>query len=129
MVRTIDFFAFFFAITDKSLFEKKKKEITKQLAPKSIPEIKHLGGKVSVGVTPDKANQAKNIAQFSTICQGLYDKLMKANEDTAKIMKVLGDAFAREADIYKELTLAYASIEVYFIRVRKNVECGNSRYV
>lgn len=35
---------------------------------------------------------------------------MKANDDTVKVMRVLVDAFNREAEIYRDLTLANSSI-------------------
>ncbi len=99
-------------MTDRTHFEKKKKEVAKLPSPKFPPDIKHPNGKTNVGITPEKVAAGKNIQAFTTVCQGLYDKLMKANEDTVKIMRVLAEAFGREAEIYKELTLAYASVDV-----------------
>ena len=116
MLRSVEFFIAFFSLTDRALFEKKKKEVAKLPTPKNPTEVRHLGAKAIVSLTPDKTNSGRNIQSFSTICQGLYEKLIRANDDTVKVMRVLGDALEREADIYKELTVAYASIDVLLYR-------------
>lgn len=111
-MRSSDLFLYFFSVTDKVLFEKKKKDISKLPAPKDIYEVKHFEGKSAVSVTAERITTGKNITSYVPTTQILYDKLMKANDDTVKIMRVLVDAFNREADIYKDLTLANSAIGV-----------------
>ena len=114
MVRSIDFFVMFFSLPDRQAFEKRKKEIAKIPAPKVPQDIKHFGGKANVSVTAEKANLGRNIVTYGPLCQSLYEKLIKANEDTVKIMRVLAEAYSHEAEIYKDLSLVHASIEVTF---------------
>lgn len=124
MIRTSDLFLFFFSVTDKNVFEKKKKDITKFPAPKDITDVKHFDGKANVAVTKETITAGRAISSYVPLCQGLYDKLMKANEDTVKIMKVLVEAFNREAEIYRDLTLANASIDVWKIIHKLNFQCA-----
>ncbi len=112
MVRSVEFFTAFFSVVDRGVFEKCKKEVAKLSTPRVPLGVKHMGGKANVSVTAEKVAAGKNISTFSILCQGLYDKLMKANDDTVKIMRVLSEAYNREADIYKDLACAYASIDV-----------------
>jgi hypothetical protein len=112
MIRSTDLFTFFFSIPDKPSYDKKKKEIGKWHAPKTIFEIKHFEGKAGVSVTAESVIAGKNISAFVPHVITLYDKLMKANEDTVRVMKVLVEAVNREAEIYKELSLAHASVDV-----------------
>lgn len=129
LVRSIDFFVAFFSVGDRGAFERKKKEVSKLPNPRVPQEVKHFGGKVNVAVTEEKVVTGKNIASFAPLCQSLYDKLIKANEDTVKIMRVLAEAFNREADIYKDLAYAYASIEVLLVVYMYNIVSGNYGYV
>jgi hypothetical protein len=128
MVRSVDFFVMFFSLADRPAFEKKKKDINKLQAPKGPADIKHYGGKVDVSITNEKISVGRNIASFGPICQTLYEKVIKADEDTVKIMRVLSEAFHREADLYKDLACTYASIEVFFWLLLE-LEQWNDRYV
>lgn len=112
MLRSVDFFCAFFSITEKSTFEKKKKEISKLPSPKDVLEIRHLGGQTAVGVTAEKVLAERGISSWVPTCQGLYDKLIKANDETVKIMRALVESYNKQSEIYKELALAHSSIEV-----------------
>ena len=112
MVRSTDLFLCFFALTDRSSFERKKKDLTKLPGPRSLAEVKHFGGKANVSITQEKVALGHNINSFGIVIQGLYDKLAKANDDTVKITRLLAEAYSREAETFKELSMAYASIEV-----------------
>lgn len=114
MVKSIDFFIMFLSMTDKNEFEKKKKQIVKISDPKKLEEIKHLEGRAIVKVDSGKSILGRTILQFSTGIQTLFEKLMKANDDTVKAMKLTELAFEYEAQAYKELTAAYSSINVIF---------------
>lgn len=112
-LRSADFFSTFFSLKEKSAFEKSKKEISKLPSPKDVPEIKHFDGIAQVGVSAEKVLASRNISSYVPNCQSLYDKLAKANEETVKAMRFLEEAFIREADVFRELSLAHAAIQVY----------------
>jgi hypothetical protein len=112
LLRSFEIFSWFFSAADRPTFEKKKKELGKLPGPKSLLDVKHLAGVAQVGIAPDKIATSQRIGQFIPQCQGLYDQMMKATEDRIRIMRVLSEAYAREADIYKELALAHTAINV-----------------
>lgn len=104
----------FFSIADRVAFEKRKKEISKLPSPKNIYEIKQFGGVAHVGVNPEKVNFARYLGAYVPACQILYEKLQLATSDVAKVMRTLSDAFGREGEIFKELAMAHATIDVRF---------------
>jgi len=114
VLKSSDIFIAFFSIPDKPTFEKKKKEICKRQGPKTILDIPHFEGKANVAISSGKVNLAHNIANYVPNCQTLYDKLIKANEDTVKAMRLLAESYIREAEICKELSLSHATIQVIF---------------
>ena len=128
MVRSVEFFVTFFSLADRAAFERKKKDVNKLPTPRGPQEIKHFGGKASISITNDKANLGKNIWTFGPLCQALHEKIIKADEETVKIMRLLSEALIREVELYKDLSLAYASIEV-FPFVSMILEQRNDRYV
>ncbi len=112
MLRSFELFIWFFSATDRGAFEKKRKELTKIAPAKTVLDIKHFGAKANVSVTAEKVVASQKIANFVPLCQTVYDKLAKATEDRIKVMRVLSEAYAREADIYRELALAHATVNV-----------------
>jgi hypothetical protein len=112
MLRSVSFFIAFLSMADNKAFEKKKKDLVKVPSPKDPQDIGHLGGQTSVGVTAEKVLAQRGISSWVPSCQGLYDKLIKANEETVKIMRALVESYNKQSEIYKELALSHASIEV-----------------
>jgi hypothetical protein len=113
VVRSLDFVILFFSMHDKGKYEKMRKMMDKLPIPKNVSEIKHFEGKATVSITPEKTLLSKNLQLFTNNAQGLYEKAMRANEDTVRVMQVLITAFERETEAYKELAQAYALIGVY----------------
>eukprot|EP00826_Nyctotherus_ovalis_P018568 TRINITY_DN1556_c0_g2_i2.p2 TRINITY_DN1556_c0_g2~~TRINITY_DN1556_c0_g2_i2.p2 ORF type:complete len:158 (-),score=50.98 TRINITY_DN1556_c0_g2_i2:685-1158(-) len=102
---------FFFSLQDKGQFEKVRRAVEKTVAPRNLTEIKHFDGKISVDVTAEKVSAGKSLQTFSSNAQALLEKAIRANEDTVRVMQILITAFEREAEAYKELAQAYASVE------------------
>ena len=114
VIRSLDIITFFFSLHDKERYEKMKKTMEKLATPKNISEIKHFEGKTTVSVTPEKVSLGKNLQRFANNAQGLYEKVMRANEDTTRVMQILITAFEHQAEAYKELAQAYVLIEVLY---------------
>lgn len=115
MLHSLDFFVAFYSISDNNNFEKIKKSIEKIPTPKSLQEIPHYEGKAQVGMNNEKQTLGRNLIIFSNTAQAAIEKVMKANEDTVRVMQILVNAFERQSEAYKELTALYTSIEVIFI--------------
>jgi hypothetical protein len=111
-LRSSEVFNCFANITDKAQFDRKAKELAKAKGPRIIEEIKLLNADSAVGVNEHKDQIARNIGYYTQACPSLYTKLIQANEDTTKIIRLLSDAFARNAAIYKDLAIAHVAIEV-----------------
>ena len=116
-ILSLDFFINFLSLNDKNEFEKMKRESSKIVFPKSFKEIKHFDGKAEIGVSIEKINEKQSIAEFFTSYKALYDELMFLNSDIAKTMDTLATSLKKEAEIYKKLTLAYISINVFPIYI------------
>lgn len=54
---------------------------------------------------------AKTIGAYSQICQGLYSKLLVATADTVKLVQLVSEAFARNADLFREMAALHSEIE------------------
>lgn len=113
-IRSLDIIMLFFSLHDKERYEKMKKKVEKIATPKNMTEIRHFEGKTTVSVTPEKVSLGKNFQRFATNAQGLYEKAMKANEDTIRVMEILITAFERQGEAYKDLAQAYVLIEVLY---------------
>ncbi len=130
-LRSSDVFYCFFSLPQKPQFESRKKEMTKWPAPKSLLDLKHLTGKVQIGMSERKLKLAKNVNSYTLSCQSLYSQLLVATDSTTKVMMLLSDSLARNADLYKQFALLHAGVEV---RLRcecnaRDVERGNGRLV
>jgi hypothetical protein len=99
-------------MTDKKAFEARKKQIRKQAAPKSVTEMRHLGGKFDNELSPHKIRLSKRIVAYIQNAPGLYQQLMGNIDTTSKAISLLSDCFSKNADIFKRLGMAHADIEV-----------------
>ena len=112
-LRSSELFGFFLSAAQQSAFEGRKKEIvTKLPTPASVFEIRQLRGTATTGLSDQKLALATNVRNYTETCQTLYAQLLLANEDTTKVMRLLADALARNADIYRQMAIVHANIEV-----------------
>ena len=111
-LRSSEIFYLFFSLAQKTQFDSKKKDITKLPAPKTVFEMKHLKGKADAEVNEHKIRLCRNIGVYSQGGQNLYIQLLASTNNTVKVMQLLSDSLARNADLFKQVGLAHAMIEV-----------------
>ena len=112
-LRSCEIFSFFVSTVQQAQFDGRKKEIAAKLpSPQSVRDIRQLRGNAVVGLSDHKAGLARNVGAYTGSCSTLYSQLLFANDDTVKIMRLLADALARNADLYRQLAIAHANIEV-----------------
>lgn len=111
LLRSSDIFRFFFSTIQKPQFDARKKELTKIPAPKNILEHKHFKGVAQTGLSDKKLDVARNIGLYTQACQNLYAKIIVATDDTVKLIKLVSDAFARNAELFKEIAAIHSEIE------------------
>ena len=111
-----DFFINFLSISDRITFEHNKEEMTDRPNPANFKEIKHLEGKAVVEVTNEKEHAGDSIKMFTNNCYGHINKLKslnKINGDTAEMMMNLSNQLRNQSEVYKEIGLDYAHINVF----------------
>lgn len=111
-LRSSEILEIFLSMTDKKGFDAKKKLIRKQPGPKTVAEMKHLGGKFNNELSTHKLKLSRRIASYIQNGPGLYQQLMSNIETTTKVISLLSDCFSKNAEIFKKLGMAYADIEV-----------------
>jgi len=125
ILRSSEFFSAFLSLPQKPQWETKKKEFTKMAVPKNFADIKHFGGKCDIQFDERKIKLAKNIVNYMTNGQATYQQIVTAVDSTTKIILLLSDALARNADLFKHFSLLHADVEV-FLKKRKIIKgCGN----
>lgn len=111
--RSSEIFQAFISTSDEKKFEAMKKQIKKMPAPKSLADLRLLGGKFNCDMEIRKMQLSNNIAQYVKQTQPLYKELADAICATTSTMLLLSDAFAKNAEIVKDLIFVHANIEVF----------------
>jgi len=110
-LRSSEVFYYFVSMAQRLQFDAKKKELNKVPAPKTIFDTKNLGGKAANEVSDRKIRLAKNIGSYIQNTQNLYTQLAVATDSTVKVIQLLSDCLARNADLYRQFSLNHANIE------------------
>jgi len=102
----------FLSITDRRLFEAKKKELKKVPIVENIRSIQLLEGKSDNELTEHRAKVAEDIGDYARQAKILYSKLIASTSNTSKVMLFLSDSLVNNASILKDLAIIHANIEV-----------------
>lgn len=117
LIKSSELFEIFFSY-GKDKFYQKKKELTKLPEVKSLVDLLHFDGKAEINVTAGKVSFAKSFGNYLSQGATIFAKLQTTDQEIAKHLDSLSVLVKREADLFKELALACAQLEVYYFLTR-----------
>jgi len=112
VIRSTEFFIKFLSIEDRDVLEREKKVLAKIPIPKSLADINHLDGKVTVKLDPEKIKFVQSVEKYVARSYELYNQLIEITKGISDNLKMLSSSFKEQAEIYKELTSLAISIKV-----------------
>ena len=110
--RSSDIFEKFLKIEDKREFEAAKKEIRKRHEPKTVKDIKLIQGRFDNEINMDKLKMCKNIPNYINEQILLHQQLIESTETTSKIVNMLSNSLAKDAEIFNKISKSNTMMEV-----------------